>query len=54
MLWVLGACERVWGLRAVQGRNNDVLSKRAGGHESEGIARVTTTVYNERLAVRVS
>ena len=36
-------------MRPVQGRNNDKLSKRASGHESEGAVRVTTAVYKKRL-----
>ena len=33
-LWIMRVCKRVEGLQAVQGCNNDVLSKRASGHES--------------------
>jgi hypothetical protein len=30
----VSACEHVWELRTVQGRNNEVLSKHVSGHES--------------------
>ena len=53
-LWVMRACERVEGLRAVQERNdNDSVNARVGTNLRE--SRVTTTVYiRSDEAVRVS